>query len=461
MRALAYFRADPTAPRGDPANGAVLTRSFERFCASHGHVRYGVFNDMPTGDMPQFQQMLERIRTSNQAYLVIVPSVGHLGDSPRHQVARVLDLDALKCQVRCADPAAPEPLRAALQAADMGAQPGAGGHRQAVREGMKAKASLGLGLGKPSYGYRIGQGGSLESVAAEAEVVRSIFRMYLSDGLGVRAIARRLNDDGLSTRQGKAWTMVTVRDILRNSAYIGTYRRFGYRILGSHRAIVSAEEFRRAQDKMRSRTPRSRRRVTEPFLLTGLLYCGACGQRMMGVARHRAWRRKDGERVQSDYRYYQCQSRVNRNQCQYHTHHAANIEEQVLDALTLPAPDQPGLGGPAHGVGEITQEIEAQLRSLERRYVEWVRRAAAGLITLRQLRAAFHTLDTERQMLEEQLAVYTGDETRQREWAGGQLRRIESEWEGLGVVQRQQLVRSLVAKVVVLDGKVQVVPRMS
>ena len=50
--------------------------------------------------------------------------------------------------------------------------------------------------------------------------------------------------------------MVTIRDILRNHSYIGTYHRFGLRIPASHQPIVGADEFKQVQDRMHSRTPR-------------------------------------------------------------------------------------------------------------------------------------------------------------------------------------------------------------
>ena len=457
MRALAYFLTDADALRGHPAGWATLKGVFDQYCASHRHVNHGVFADSTDGDTPEFQRMLKHIKASRQAYLVVVPSVEHLGASLRLQVAHVLELDALSCQVRCNNPQAPEPLRAALQ--HMGVQGEGQEHRRAVREGMKAKASQGLALGKPPYGYRIGAQATLEPVPAEAKTVRHIFGLYLSDGIGVRLIARRLNESGLTTRQGRAWTMVAVRDILRNSAYIGTYRRFGYRVLGSHQGLVSADEFRRVQDRMRSLSPRQRQARSRPFLLTGLLYCGECGSRMMGVTRHRTWRRRDGERVHGEYRYYQCQSRVNRSQCQYHTHHAAAVDEQVLRAVRQSGSGRPGPQQAARGVGQDLRETESMLRALERRYAVWVRRAADGLITLRQLRPAFQRLDMDHQALQEHLAASSGDPERRQEWAGSQLRRIESDWEGLDALQRQQLLRSFVSRVTVRDGKVQIAHR--
>ena len=202
--------------------------------------------------------------------------------------------------------------------------------RERILEGMRAKAAKGLGLGKTPFGYRIGSEGLFEPVPEEAKVVRGIYKLYLNEGIGVRSIARLLNTEGYRTRRGADWSMVTVRDILRNHAYIGTYRRFGLRIPGSYRPIVSADEFKRVQDKMQSRSPDKRQPRSEPFLLSGILYCGHCGQRMMGVTRRQTWKRKDGDKVRGEYRYYQCQSRTNRSQCEYHTQRAAPLEERIV-----------------------------------------------------------------------------------------------------------------------------------
>ena len=63
----------------------------------------------------------------------------------------------------------------------------------------------------------------------EAEVVRLMFRLYTEDGLGIRLIAQRLNDQGIRTRRGGAWSLAAVHDLLKNPAYIGTATRFGMR----------------------------------------------------------------------------------------------------------------------------------------------------------------------------------------------------------------------------------------
>lgn len=57
-------------------------------------------------------------------------------------------------------------------------------------------------------------------VAEEAEIVERIFSEYLS-GYGYEMICRHLNDDGITTRKGNAWSHSSVAKILRNYTYTG------------------------------------------------------------------------------------------------------------------------------------------------------------------------------------------------------------------------------------------------
>src|SRR5690606_17806078 len=164
-----------------------------------------------------------------------------------------------------------------------------------VRSAMRRKAVKGEALGRPPYGYRVGPRRKLELVPEEAVVVRYIFRLYLHDGLGIRKIAGKLNEEGIPTRRGGRWSMVTVRDLLRNRAYLGTYTRFGVKIPGSHPPLVSPEDFRAVQERLQSRQTGGRERKVTPFLLSGMVYCARCGNRMIGVSRRQKWKTKDGE----------------------------------------------------------------------------------------------------------------------------------------------------------------------
>ena len=305
-------------------------------------------------------------------------------------VRRVLELDALRAKVVCSDDDMPDPLQQALRHWRKG---GVRGDR--IRTAMMNKALRGEGLGKPPYGYAIGSDGRLEVVPEESEAVRLIYRMYNRGGVGLRRIVRSLNEKGVPTRGGRGWSLVTVRDVLRNRTYLGTYTRFGLRVPANHPAIIDREEFRLAQEKMeQGRTRRRMSYPSEPFLLSGLAYCANCGNRMMGVSRRQGWRRKDGTRSVGQYRYYQCQSRANQGTCGYHTWRAGVLEQAVLrearDALErgdLAIDAAEYLARKAATGGNGLQSDARFMRELEN--------AAAGFTSLDRLRSVVAELDDE------------------------------------------------------------------
>src|SRR5690606_32303628 len=199
---------------------------------------------------PELRRMLRRLMLDGQHRFttVVAASPRVLGDTARGRIRRILQLAALGLPLQFAD--GTDPDRAVLDEW-AGRAPGERRRERAI-EGMRRRALRGEVLGRSPYGYRI-TGRRLEPDEAEAPVVRRIFRLYLEDGEGVRRIAGRLNADGLRTRRGGPWSMVTVRDLLRNPVYTGTYRRLGVTIPKAHDPLVTRDDFEAVQRKMASR----------------------------------------------------------------------------------------------------------------------------------------------------------------------------------------------------------------
>ena len=210
--------------------------------------------------------------------------------------------------------------------------------------------------------------------------------------MGLRRIAQRLNAEGVTTRRGGAWSLVGVRDVLRNPAYTGTYNRFGMRLPRNHEAIVPHQVFRRARDTAMARRPRWRRTTSEPFLLTGLAYCASCGGRMTGATRRQAWRRRDGQRVSAVYRYYQCQSRQNQGRCGYHTWRSADLESRVGEELAQRLRSQEAQPDPADPP-KPRPDLERRIANAERNLARVIRRAASGHVAPDRLSAHLDELD--------------------------------------------------------------------
>jgi DNA invertase Pin-like site-specific DNA recombinase len=73
------------------------------------------------------------------------------------------------------------------------------------------------------------------------------------------------------------WTWTRVRSMIRNTVYLGVARSGEYVNPNAHDAIVSAELWEEANYERTGPTPDPDR---DPWLLSGLLRCGACGYRM-------------------------------------------------------------------------------------------------------------------------------------------------------------------------------------
>ena len=175
--------------------------------------------------------------------------------------------------------------------------------------GMKENASRGfINGGSIPTGYKAKKvmDGSNERTRLEtdelfAPIIQRIFRMAV-EGMGAKGIVKVLNSEGLKTGRGKPWSKNNVYYILKNEVYTGTLfwnrrnRSDGHRkaneldevirIEKSHPALVDQETFERVQEFLRQRSPKivHPRLVSSQYLLTGFIYCGKCGARMVGAA---------------------------------------------------------------------------------------------------------------------------------------------------------------------------------
>lgn len=109
--------------------------------------------------------------------------------------------------------------------------------------------------GKPAgghtFGYRL-MGERFEVVPEEAEIVKEIFRLYLS-GMGYSKIARTLIEQHIPAYFGGTWSVASVRNILLNEKYAGDL------LLQK----TFSEDFRTKKKRQK--------------LFSGLIVCGCCG----------------------------------------------------------------------------------------------------------------------------------------------------------------------------------------
>ncbi len=253
---------------------------------------------------------------------LILDDTSVLATDPREAALRTLALESVGVTVALSTEG--DPLESTLNVVRSRSRRSKG-----VRTAMQSRALRGLTLGKLPYGYRKGPRGQPEVDPEESPKVELIFQMAFQ-GKGIRAIVSELNGHGYVTRRGGTWSMVTVRDMLRNRFYIGVYDRFGIRVPGNHKAIITRPLFTHVQARLDKAAQKAGFAKGQPFLLSGMVVCAECGSKMIGVTRKQAWKRKDGTQLSKTYRYYQCGTRTNRGMCGYNTHPAEELEQQVL-----------------------------------------------------------------------------------------------------------------------------------
>lgn len=178
-------------------------------------------------------------------------------------------------------------------------------------------------LGGAPYGYRYvrkseERAGYYEVIEAEAQVVRQAYELYTFEGLSIGGVTRRLNELSVPTKkQGAQWERSTVWAMLRNPAYKGTAcfgktqtaarQRTSNRLLrlraglptrnsASHElpreqwieiavpALIEADTFAVAQERLANNKKLSSRRTIAPSILQGLVHCRHCGYALYRTA---------------------------------------------------------------------------------------------------------------------------------------------------------------------------------
>jgi site-specific DNA recombinase len=474
MKAIGYFRVLPNIEQGVQSPLVEQEECFSRFCQDHAYEQTNTFVDTDSGakvSENQYQHMLHYIRQQGDNLLVVVKNLHHIHPNPQETVRCLLELESLGASVLSTDEALDDPLVAALQI--WSAQRHGEERGDRVREGMRVRAIHGKGLGKPPFGYRIGGDQKLEIVPEEADTVSLIYKLYLQQHMGVRLIARHLNEQGITTRKGGRWSIVGIRDILRNRAYLGTYSRLGVKVPDSHTPIISSHVFGRVQEQL-SAKPRRREYIRRPpLLLAGLAYCGYCGNKMIGVNRNQTWtRHRDGGKSKGEYRYYQCQSRANQGVCRYHTKRAEDLERAVLAVLKrfsspdereqlvkqyTPTTDQKTAERP---------DLIKKLKAINRRFRRCLEEAAQDPISPEELRAVGGDLVRERQLLEQRLilleAEASGEITAEQRRAYNleALENLQDRWESMTLQARRDLLQCMIERIMVYDDHIEPLLRL-
>src|SRR5215203_4929684 len=210
--------------------------------------------------------------------------------------------------------------------------------RERTRAGLHRAFRGGRHFGATPYGYRTDGRGFLQVVPEEAEIVRDIISR-VAEGSTLYAEAKRLNDLALTTpgwRYGNGkkrpganlWSVMTVSNIVRQSAYSGIHRvktNGGKDIIEqSVPAVVEPNLQERAIATIKENKSYPNRKNDRKYLLRSLVRCATCGGACTG---HRSSRR--GKR----YHYYACRAAKTYNFGAAPPHKASFVRAEWLEEL--------------------------------------------------------------------------------------------------------------------------------
>lgn len=174
-----------------------------------------------------------------------------------------------------------------------------------VKRGNRESALQLKTLGRKIFGYGRSEDDHYIINETEATVVRRIFNEYTS-GKSIQDIIKGLNNDGIMNSRNNPWNKSSLKNIIGNDKYIGTYRFMDYVVPNGMPAIISKDMFSIAQEiKDRHKKSPARSRDTR-YLLTGKLFCGHCGSPMTGEY--------GVSKTGKKYHYYRC-IKANKHKC--------------------------------------------------------------------------------------------------------------------------------------------------
>jgi site-specific DNA recombinase len=360
-------------------------------------------------------------------------------------------------------------------------------------------------LGGAPFGYRYvpktaDSGASYEIVDHEAVIAAELFRRYTDDGASIADLTRWLTSENVPTRTGKArWDRSVVWGMLRNPAYAGTAVFGKTQVLqqspGLNRrarlegrsvprasktvdrpreewieipvpAIVTAQTFGRAAQRLADNKRYAARNTKVPSLLQGLAACSACG-----YGYYRTSARTTNKKIyyyrclgSDDYRYEG--GRVCGNQ----PVRADYLDEVVWDHITALLAD------PALIRGEISKRLEAArtsdpVTSQRKRVQAALAKAAASitamieayseqLITIDELRARMPHLRARETSLRSQLDALDAQAADQDAYLKladdleGFLAQLRGNAATATVEDRQRVLRLLVTDILIGPEKI-------
>ena len=173
--------------------------------------------------------------------------------------------------------------------------------------------------GTVAFGYkrvRLGRGNKKSQEVcdlvideAEAEIVRLIFHKYVYEGYGAQKLSHYLYEQGVVGRNNKNIPNTSIVRMIKNKGYTGYLINGAVETECPQLRIIEPELFEQAQELRQARTCErggTSLGTSSKALLTGLVYCGHCGNRLSLTSSGRTHTYADGHTVKEVRPRYSC-----------------------------------------------------------------------------------------------------------------------------------------------------------
>lgn len=310
-----------------------------------------------------------------------------------------------------------------------------------TRSGMQKRVELGYwpGGGRVPFGYDYDANEGILVPNKDADTVRHIYDLYLQ-GYALQTIA---NMCGLKYDK-------LAQQIITRKSNTGVIVYNGIEYQGRHQPIVSLETYQKAMAMMAERSANRYTSMTE-HLLTGLVYCGKCGSKM----RYQKWGKYGSKFVC----YSQQKSKpylVKDPNCDNQKPWAEDVESVVLDIVFRRAGQSVESDENNDASCSIEQILKDQRSDLEKKLKRLYNLYAIGeddvlVSSIQGVKKEISQLDQKLKAESERSAI-----TKHMQETQEQLNTLQECWPYMTVAEKQNILRSVINKIVITDDHVHV-----
>lgn len=326
MNAVIYARYSSHAQREESIEGQL--RECHEFAEKQGLTVIGEYCDHAlsgkTDNRPEFQRMIKDSE-KHQFSAVIMYTLDRFARNRYDSAIYKAKLKKNGCKIYYAKQPMPDtPEGIILEAVLEGyAEYYSANLARGIKRGMKENALHGVAMGNPALGYKINADRRFEIDPVGAEIVKYMFNAYDS-GAKIAEMMKYCEEHNYKSTTGKPFGHNAFYHILTNDRYIGVYRFMDVVIPNGIPAIIDEDQFKRVQRRIEKHSHgKGHNKARVEYILSGKIYCGDCGQPMIGES--------GTSHSGSVYSYYKCSGRKRHiNDCK-----ATPIRKETLEELIV------------------------------------------------------------------------------------------------------------------------------